>query len=65
MSEPRVTMDTVRKSGHCFAGVRETCKIHGIDVRRLAREGIPISEVEDIDDAYVQQMVNIAKKGAS
>jgi len=61
MTEPRITMDTVRRSGHCFAGVRAACTEKGIDVRRLAREGIPVSELDGIEDVYFKQIIELAK----
>jgi len=58
----RLRIKHIREAGHCVAGVRTTCEMHGFDMRRLVREGIPLSELEAIEDANVQQVVRIAKE---
>ena len=61
----RVTIQHVRRAGWCMSGVRPYCQRVGIDFRRLVREGIPISEVEGVDDHMIQTAVEIAKKDKS
>lgn len=62
MSEKVVNMSHVRSAGFCVSGLRQVCMAHGIDLRRLATTGVPISELEGIDDANVRIAVEIAKK---
>jgi hypothetical protein len=53
----RVTIADVRAAGFCLSGARKHCQAVGVDFRRLVREGIPLSEVETIDDELVQRIV--------
>lgn len=55
--EPRVTMDSLREAGHCAPGIRRFFKDHDLDLRRLVREGIPVSELEHIQDANMQRVI--------
>lgn len=58
----RVKIHHIRNAGHCLPGVRKHCQSIGVDFRRLVREGIPISEVEHIDDILVQDAIRRARK---
>lgn len=58
----RVTISDVRQAGYCVKGIREHCKRVGVDFKRLVREGIPISEVEGLDDAMAQRIIARAKE---
>ena len=58
----RVTVDDYRAAGLCTSGVRRACISFGIDFKRLVREGIPISEIEHIDDANLQNVIIKAKE---
>jgi len=58
----RVTVDDYRAAGLCSSGVRRACTTFGIDFRRLVREGIPIVEIEHIDDANLQNVITKAKE---
>jgi hypothetical protein len=57
----RVTITHVREAGYCLTGARRHCAALGLDFRRLVRDGLPICEVEGIDDALVQEIVNRAR----
>lgn len=57
----RVTISDVRAAGYCLRGARRHCETLGVDFRRLVREGIPISEIEDMDDAVVQAVLRRAR----
>ena len=57
----RVTLRDLRNLKYCMAGSRIFCKLHGISVDRLIREGIPISEVEHIDDAMLKKIIEHAR----
>lgn len=57
----RVTITDCRKAGFCVSGLRQHCATLGLDFRRLVKEGLPISEIEGIDDANVQRCIAVAK----
>lgn len=59
-----VTLRDVRQAVGCIAGIRRWCAENDVDFRRLARDGIPVAEVENWDDALVQRAVKIAKERA-
>lgn len=54
--EPRFTIHDCRSCGFCVSGVRRKAPEIGFDFRRLIREGIPISEVEHIQDQQLQKV---------
>lgn len=57
-----VTISDCRAAGYCVAGVRRHAALLGLDFRRFVREGVPISEIETIDDQAVQRIVAVARK---
>lgn len=61
MTEPRVTVTTLRKARLCVKGSRRQCEVLGLDFKRLVKEGLPVSELREIDDAVVQRCVRIAE----
>ena len=65
MGSDRVTIDDVRRAGFCLWGTRRVCADHGVDLRRLVREGIPMAAAEAILDANVQRVVAVAKQRIS
>lgn len=40
MTSQKITIDDVRKTGHCVAGAREWFARHGLDFRDFIRNGI-------------------------
>lgn len=64
----RITMKTARELRFCTRGMRQFCQETGLDygemMRRMARGGIPVEEVEHMDDARVAQLVAKAKEQA-
>lgn len=58
----RVKMKHVREAEICATGLRGFCQPNGIDMRKLAREGIPISELEKYDDANLSRVIQIARE---
>lgn len=56
-----VTITHVREAGYCLSGVRRRCTELGIDFRRLVAEGVPISELEHIDDVLVHRIIESAR----
>jgi hypothetical protein len=58
----RVTINDCRAAGYCVIGVRRHCATLGLDFRLLARDGLPLEEVEHIEDAAAQRIVAQAKR---
>jgi hypothetical protein len=49
-------------AGLCVSGQREFCRLHGIDFRRFAREGIEEAELAGIEDANLARALKFARK---
>lgn len=62
MKKDHVHLQHVRRAGFCLVGARKRAKMLGIDWRRLAKEGLPISELEKIDDGPTKSVVRVAKE---
>ena len=64
--ELRITLADLRSLGvgqqYCVRGCKLLCQQHGISYHRLVREGIPVSEVEHIQDEMLTRIINIAKE---
>lgn len=54
----KVTIDDVRKAGHCVAGARRWFDAHGLDFRKFLKEGIPVEDFLASGDALAQQVVD-------
>jgi hypothetical protein len=55
--DPVITITDIRAAGHCARGARRWFEEHGIDFRRVVREGIPASELLATGDAIGIQVV--------
>jgi hypothetical protein len=49
----------------CAPGIRIWCQRHGVDLHQLAGEGLPVEQVEAIDDAYAQRAAALARAEAA
>lgn len=57
----RVTVADVRAAGYCINyGARAFCQRHGLDFRRFVREGLPVCELETINDAQLARVIEVA-----
>lgn len=65
MNEPRVYLADALAMGYCERGVEHLSKRHGIDFRRLTREGIPVGELDHIVNPTVRRVVAAVKKEAA
>jgi hypothetical protein len=45
-----------------MSGVRRGCTANGIDFRRLVKEGIPVDEIEHVQDPTVRRVIEQAKR---
>lgn len=52
MTEPRLTVQHLRQLKYCPSGAKAWCERHGLDWRALVQDGLPISQIEAIDDAF-------------
>lgn len=59
----RVTVQDMRAiTGRpCAKGSRRFCEDHGISWDRFVTEGIPIEEIEHIDDYVLKQVIEVAR----
>ena len=58
----RITLEHTAGVDYCNRGTRAFCKKHGIDINRLRKEGIPIEELEHIDDEMLHRVLRLARK---
>lgn len=56
-----VTINDCRAAGYCASGIRRHARLLGLDFHRIVREGIPISEVEHLEDQAVQRIIATAR----
>lgn len=49
----------------CAYGIRGWCSRHGINLQEFLDGGVPIEQLEAINDAYAQRVVAIARAEAS
>ncbi|AET42299.1 tail assembly chaperone [Ruegeria phage DSS3-P1] len=62
MTEPVVTIQDARSAGFCVSGVKRVCASHNLDFRALVKTGLPLGEVEIINDIHVQRVVTKTKE---
>lgn len=62
MSEAVLTIQDCRASGFCVKGVRKKCPEIGVDFKRLIKEGIPVPELEHIEDHHLQAALEKARE---
>lgn len=67
----RVTMAHVRAASVsgagvlCAPGIRTWCSTRGVDLHRLAREGLPVELFEALPDAFARRAAAIARQEAA
>lgn len=57
----KLTIQDIRHAGFCVKGSILHARRLGLDDRKLVREGLPLSEVDGIDDLNVQRCIAVAK----
>lgn len=55
--DPIITIDDVRKAGHCAKGARRWCENNGFDFREFLKSGLPESVVIKTNDAFGLQVI--------
>ncbi len=63
--ELRLTMTDLFELGYCRKGQRTSISAYGLDDVKLRKEGLPLSELEGIDDHLVQQAVAYVRRKKS
>jgi hypothetical protein len=58
----RLTIADIRKAGFCVRGSLQHAELLGLDRRLLMREGLPLADVENINDGNVQRSVAVARQ---
>lgn len=61
MSDDTLTIADAHRAGYCIKGIREWHSSNGRDFRDFVRNGIPMKEAEQIDDAFVQHLVRLKR----
>lgn len=61
----RVTIDDVRRAGHCVSGARRWFEGHGMDFRRFLKDGLPVDEflAASDNDALAVNVVTHMREG--
>ena len=63
MSDERLTAQDCLDVGFCLRrGVKPACELHGVDFKRLVREGIPLAELAELKDVNVDRAVRRARE---
>ena len=61
MEDPIVTIDDIRKTGHCVKGIRRWFEAYGLDFRQFISTGIRASELEATGDQLAFEVVSKIK----
>lgn len=62
MSEELLTIADCRRVGFCVKGVKRACEVHKQDFRALVKTGLPLTEMDKLDDVNVRRAVAEARK---
>lgn len=55
-----ITMRHVRQAKICSRGARQLAERQGLDWSRFLKVGVPSEELEQIDDAMVKRLLEVA-----
>ena len=58
-----ITMRHIRKAKMCSKGGRAFAKKHNVDWEDFLKNGVDSKDFEDMDDAMVQKVLEIARVG--
>lgn len=59
-----ICMRHVRGAGMCSRGTRAFFERHGLDYGEFLQNGLPVEAFDGIDDAMLQQVVEVAMREA-
>lgn len=55
--EPKMTINEIRRSGHCSIGIRRWFEDKGYDFKQVLKEGVTLQEIADMNDGFGNQVV--------
>ncbi len=58
----KITMRDIRAAKMCSRGARKFFERHDLDWSRFLKEGIELDEVEPINDAMAQRVVEVVRE---
>lgn len=58
----KMTIQDCRDVGFCVIGVKRACEIHGQDFKTLVREGLPLADMDKLDDINVKRAADKARE---
>lgn len=58
-----VTVRHIRQAGLCMAGARDWAASRNMDWRHFVDNGIPIEELEVLDDCFANRICALARAG--
>jgi hypothetical protein len=64
VNEVVVTMRDVRECGICVHGVKRWFDSKGLDFRHFCKHGMPVSQAEALDNAFVVKAIERARARA-
>lgn len=56
-----MTIGDCRNAGYCVGGARLRCDELGLDFKKFMREGLPISDMEKIEDVAIIRSLVVAR----
>jgi hypothetical protein len=56
-----ITMDEIRRAGFCASGSRRWFEQHGMDFRKIVREGITVRDLLATKDGNAQHVVDFVR----
>lgn len=57
-----LTINDCRKVGFCVKGVRRACVVHGFDFKVMVRSGLPLEQMDLLDDINVKRACDKARE---
>lgn len=58
----KITIDDVRKAGHCTRGARRWFEAHGMDFRSFLKQGVDAEEFISKGDDAARRVVELKKE---
>jgi len=58
----KLTIQDCRSVGFCVSGVKRACTVHGQDFKTLVRHGLPLADMDKLDDVNVRRACDKARE---
>lgn len=59
--DERLTVEDCRDIDFCVPGIRRRCKELNLDFRDFVKNGLPLEEMERLDDAQISRACAVAR----